>query len=231
LEEGKPYTALEHAWDEGFGYFGASVDYCGGDDKVIADVGWSDTVSEDGAVDLLTEVCWGHSVNAAKRDRAGLLSVDLTAESWAGFLEGRALIASVDGELSADQLDALRAHRDRAVGAWELTIATSVVHYLNETLVAMRDEADETYDFAEHAKVWSEAKGFALGLQFNPRSRLSDDDFAALHAHLGDAPVLPGDPEAVTEARAGLRAARALLGEAYGLEASVLGDEDGLNGL
>ena len=46
------------------------------------------------------------------------------------------------------------------------------------------------YSFTNHAKHWSELKGFAIGLQLNPRSKLSDADFAQLHLLIGDAPVL-----------------------------------------
>jgi len=231
LEEGKPYTALEHAWDEGFGYFGASRDYCSGDDAVIASPGWSDSYPADGALDLLTEVCWGHSANAAKRDLGATVATDLTAEAWSAFLAGRALIASASGPLDAGQQAALAAHRDQALAAWEAAIAATVVHYINEVIAITATFGTTDYVFADHAKAWSEGKGFALGLQFNPHSPLSDDDFAALHAALGEAPLLPGATNPALDAHlAALRAARALLGDAYGFDAENLGGADGLGG-
>ncbi|MEQ8977198.1 MAG: DUF4856 domain-containing protein, partial [Deltaproteobacteria bacterium] len=66
-----PYTALEHQWDEGFGYFGASHDYAMYDDDEIAAAGgregWSsgyhDTVG-DGSIDLLSEYVFGQALIA-----------------------------------------------------------------------------------------------------------------------------------------------------------------------
>lgn len=231
LVEGKPYTALEHAWDEGFGYFGASRDYCTGDAAVIADPGYADSWPADGAIDLLSEVCWGHSTNAAKRDLGASSPTDFVGQAWAGFLGGRALLASTGGALSAAELDTLRAHRDQAVLAWESAIAASVVHYINAVLQQMASFDTANYSFADHAKEWSEMKGFALSMQFNPRSPMTDADFATLHALLGDAPVLPsGGAEAISAYREDLRSARALLGDAYGFDAANLGDDDGRGG-
>jgi hypothetical protein len=231
-EEGKPWTALEHAWDEGFGYFGASVAYGSLTDDQIA-AGDHDA-NQDGKIDLLTEVSWGHSGNAAKRDlgASATAPTDYTAEAWAGFAGGRALLAETAGQgLSADQLTELKAHRDQALLAWERAIAASVVHYINAVLADMAAMDTEAYSFADHAKHWSEGKGFALAFQFNPRSPLSDADFATLHSLLGEGPALESaDAEARAAYADDLRAARQLLGETYGFAAENLGDSNGDGG-
>ncbi len=231
LEEGKPYTTLEHQWDEGFGYFGAARSYGDWTDDQIADTPGRD-VDGDGAVDLLREYSFGHSGNAAKRDRGANTSMDLTADAYGAFLAGRGLLAETAGTaLTADQLAELKGHRDRAVSAWEAAIAATVVHYINEVLVDMSTFGGDAYDFGVHAKHWSELKGFALSLQFNPRSPLNDSDFAQLHAYLGDAPVLAtAGAGAIDGYKADLLAARALIGEAYGFDAPDLGDDHGEGG-
>ena len=211
------YTPLEHQWDEGFGYFGASRTYGAWDDATIA-VGWADE-DGDGAIDVLTEVAFGHAVNAAKRDADSVSPTDFTHEAWAGFHAGRALIAANDGPLDDAALDELRGHRDRAVGNWERAIAASAVHYINDVLDDMSTFGTADYVFLDHAKHWSELKGFALGLQFNPDSPLSDAEFARLHTLLRDAPVLPGDPGEGSYAD-DLLEARDLLGAAYGFDAA-----------
>lgn len=227
-----PWTPLEHQWDEGFGYFGAARTYGGWSDDLIADPGYAD-IDSDGAIDLLTELCWGHSANAAKRDLGASDSapLDLTAQAWSGFYEGRALLSSTAGTaLTEAQMDELKGYRNQAEQAWELAIATTVVHYINDTLRDMGAIGTDDYSYADHAKHWSEAKGFALALQFNPRSPLSDADFTLLHELLGTAPVLSG--ESALDAYANdLRSARSLLGAAYDIDASNLGDDDGNNGL
>ncbi len=232
VEEGKPYTALEHAWDEGFGYFGAARTYGDWTDHQIANVRARD-VDGDGVIDLQAEWCFGHSTNAAERDLASASAelTDYSRQAWDGFVEGRRLLAESRGELDASQLDALRAHRDKALGAWELALASTVVHYLNSTIADTLALDSPSYSFAEHAKHWSELKGFALSLQFNPRSALSDAQLVDLHALIDLQPVLA---TATAEERSDyvddLLAARALVGTAFGFGPNNLGDDDGLNG-
>ena len=230
IEEGKDYTALEHGWDEGFGYFGAAVTYGDWTDEDIK-AGPLD-VDGDGFIDLETEVNWGHSVNAAKRDLGSVSGTDYTAQAFDNFVAGRALLARTAGaELSDEDFATLQGHRDLAVDAWEKSISSTCVHYINDTLQDMGRIGGEDYDFAGHAKHWSELKGFALSLQFNPRSPLSEAEFAELHELIGQAPVLEdAGPEALEAYAADLVAARTLLGEAYGFDASDLGDENGENG-
>lgn len=230
LADGKPYTTLEHQWDEGFGYFGASRDYARRDAAGVADSPAFDT-NGDGAIDLQAEVSFLHSGNAAKRDLGSKVPSDLMVRAWEGFAGGRQLLATTDGPLTDAELDALRGYRDQALGAWEGAIAATALHYVNDTLQAMATFGTDDYDFATHAKVWSELKGFALGLQFNRHSPLSEQDFARLHTLLGDAPVLPTAPASEIEAyKADLREARQLLLDAYGFDPANLGDDDGANG-
>jgi hypothetical protein len=226
------YTDLEHAWDEGFGYFGAARNYGDWTDVDIADVGHMD-VDGDGSIDLLTEVNWGHSINAAKRDKGAVAATDFTQQAWDGFYGGRQLLSETAGtDLTDTQLDELRAFRDDAVAGWENGISATCVHYINDVLqdMAVMDD-DSTYSFANHAQHWSELKGFALGLQFNPTSPLSDEDFTHLHTLIGDAPVL-GDASATDQAdyADALIEARGVLMDAYGFDGANAGDGNGENG-
>ncbi len=231
-EEGKNYTALEHAWDEGFGYFGAARDYPAWSDDDIADLGYQD-VNGDGAIDLTTEMNWGHSVNAAKRDRGSSDSApnDFTAEAWEGFAAGRQLLAHTSGALTEAEMAELVAYRDQARLAWEKAIAATMVHYINDVVQDMETMDTENYKFGDHAKHWSELKGFALVTQFNPASPMTDADFATMHDLLGTAPVLEDADGADRDAYLqDLLAARALIGASYDFHADNLGDEHGLNG-
>ena len=226
-EPGKPSTTLEHHWDEGFGYFGAARDFGDYSDAENAESAVHDS-DGDGQVDLLTEVSWGHARNAAKRDNGSHpdAPTDFSGDAWHGLCAGRALIREAGGALGDGQLAELRRYRDQVVGAWEGAIAATVVHYINDVLQDMA--AGDAYDFAGHAKHWSELKGFALSLQFNPRSAVSDTDFVRLHALIGQAPVLPGGD--LDGYAADLLEARALIGAAYGFDALNLGDDAGENG-
>ncbi len=236
----EPFTLLEHAWDEAFGYFGAARDYDAySDDEIAAADGRDDwqgyhDSNDDGEIDLKSEFNFGHSVNAAKRDRgsAETAPTDFTRDAFEAFVAGRQIISDAEGELSDAELDELREQRDAAVEAWEKSISATVVHYINDTLKDMATFGTDDYDFLAHAKHWGELKGFALVLQFNPRSPLNEDDlFSQLHEHLGTAPVLESADEDDIEAyKRALLDARELLGKAYDFDDDNLGDEDGENG-
>lgn len=230
-DEDAPYTPLEHAWDEGFGYFGAAATYPQWTDGEIAESPHAD-IDGDGFVDLLSEVNWGHSQNAAKRDLGAVVATDFTAAAWGGLHAGRSLLAETAGSpLTDDQFAQLQAHRDQALGAWEAAIAATVVHYINDVLADMGAMDTDDYDFGDHAKHWSELKGFALCFQFNPRSPLSHTDFVELHDLIGQAPVLAdADADTLDAYATDLVEARALLGQAYGFDSENLGDEHGENG-
>lgn len=226
-DEDAPFSNLEHAWDEGFGYFGAPHDYDQYSDDELASAGgrpdWQGMHDTNGdcRIDLLSEVAYGASVNAAKRDRGAAEPTDYTAQAFTAFLEGRRLITSAGETLTAEELDALRAYRDQAVRAWEEAIAATVVHYINEVVADMDALGTEDYSFASHAKHWSELKGFALGFQFNPRSPLhaaagEGTLFDELHALVGDRPVFEDGDVTVADYRARLLQARDLMRDAYG---------------
>jgi len=231
-EEGKPYTTLERAWDEGFGYFGPAREYPLMTDEQIAQDEWFDS-NGDGAGDLFSEVCWGHSINAAKRDldSSSAAPNDFTAQAWSGFYEGRLLLAETRGPLSPDELETLKGHRDTALDAWEKAIAATMVVYINDVIRDMGTFDTADYDFGSHATHWSELKGFALSLQFNPRMAISEADYITLHEKIGQAPVLPTADLPTQDAYiADLLAARAILGTSYGFDPANLGDENGENG-
>lgn len=232
----EPYTALEHQWDEGFGYWGGARDYleytddeiAGADGRPEFSAGHHDT-DADGAIDLGSEINFAASVNAAKRDRdAAALGAptDFTARTMDAFLRGRAIIASADGALSESQRADLETQRDAALDGWERALAATTVHYFNDTL---RDMTGDDYDFAQHAKHWSELKGFLLMLQFNPRSQVSQEVLSSLHDAVGLTPVVPGDPDADAYAAA-LVSARDTLADAYGFNPALRGDAAGEGG-
>ena len=233
--EGKSYTALEHQWDEGFGYWGGASNYLDYTDDEIAAAGGRpefasgyNDIDGDGAIDLTSEINYGASVNAAKRDRgaASDAPTDMSTETMNAFLAGRHIIATAEGALSDEQLDALRAERDAALLGWEKAIAATAIHYFNDSI---RDTNADEYSFSDHTKHWGELKGFLLSLQFNPHSPLNDADLATIHGLVGTAPVFPSD-EGVGDYLADLVTARDLLAAAYGFDAANIGDENGENG-
>lgn len=215
----KAYTTLEHQFDEGFGYFGAARDYLAySDDEVAAKDGRDDwqlyhDTNGDGAIDFNSEYNFGQSTNAAKRDRGATVATDFSQEAMMAFLQGRKLLNDTAGTALTDQqMTELVGYRDTAVQTWEKAIAATVVHYINDVDADLATIGTADFSFADAAKHWSELKGFALGLQFNRNSPLSETSFAEFHTLIGDQPVLTGD---VATYRANLITARGILQTAY----------------
>jgi hypothetical protein len=217
----KAYTELEHQFDEGFGYFGAARDYLSYSDEEVAAKGgrpewqrYHDT-NGDEAIDFNSEYNFGHSANAAKRDRGATIANDFSKEAMDAFLKGRKLLNETAGmALTEVQKTELYGYRDIAVLTWEKAIAATVVHYINDVTADLNSIGTEDFSYSDTAKHWSEMKGFALGLQFSKFSPLSDADFAMVHTMFGDMPVLTGEAE-VTAYLADLLTARNLMQEAY----------------
>ena len=239
--KGKNYTALEHVWDEAFGYFGAAINYIDYTDDELSGKSGRDAYKKgyndfdgDGSISIVKgEYNFGHAVNAAKRDRgaAKLSATDFSTDAWNAFIRGRTLIAAAGGALTADQMAELVSLRDAALNAWEKAIAASAVHYVNDTLQDMNKFGNADYSFIDHAKHWSELKGFALCLQFRRDSPLKPEDFQTLQDKIGIKPVLTTASDAEKNAyKVKLREARSILQTAYGFAAKNMGDDNGENG-
>ena len=181
----KNYTAMEHYWDEAFGYFGAARDYAAYTDDEIAGKATAEGARKgyhdangDGKIDLKSEYNFGNSVNAAKRDRSGS-TTDFTKDAWDAWVRGRAIITAHVGKDFADWSDAmkaeLRAQVTKIGEAWEGAVAATALHYINDTAGDMAKCGQEGYSYKDHAKHWGEMKGFALGLVFNPNSPLHEE--------------------------------------------------------
>lgn len=213
---GKTYSSLEHHWDEAFGYFGAARDYLAYTDAQNK-AGVSIDTNGDGKIDLLTEKNFGLSVNAGKRDVTTANDPDLSAGAMQAFLQGRHLIATKP-EGYRDLLPSLAIV---AVANWEKTIVATVIHYINDTIADMDNYGTADYSFTDHAKHWSEMKGFALGLQFNPKSTLSSAGFDKVHELMGTAPVL-GPGGGLADYKTKLIEARNVLKDTYGFSGALV---------
>lgn len=226
----KAYSVLEHQFDEGYGYFGASREYLAYNDNELsgkagegdrADWNNNHDTNGDGEFDLTSEVNFGNSVNAAKRDRGTVgnaMPTDYTKQVMEAFIEGRKIINDNAGvALTTEQFTALIAQRDIIVDGWERAIASTVIHYINETHADLANVGTSEFNFADAAKHFSELKGFALGLQFNPHTKITDAQFEELHTLIGDKPVLESTDVAAYQEK--LIMARGIIASALSFDA------------
>ena len=217
----KSYTPLEHQWDEGFGYFGAARDYNNYTDAQLKAQKDNDT-NGDNVIDLDSEYTFSMAQYANKRD-AGITGADYSKTIMDNFLKGRQIIQDnfgtdpVQGEGYHAELTAVA---KTIVMQWEEILAANVIHYINDTLDDMANIGDaEKYSFSAHAKHWSEMKGFALSLQFNPAatSAMTLQNLKDLNNYIGQAPKLTND----ADYRKQLEDARTLLKTTFKFEGDV----------
>ena len=196
--EGKSYTAMEHHWDESFGYFGAALDYNTGytDDNDRKSDPYFDSNS-DGKIDFKTEYNVGWAVTAAKRDLctgcdAGL---DFTKTIFDAYIKGRTMI------VNQEPLAQILEQRDLIMATWEKVVAAVTIHYINDVIddmdaiIAAGDAtvtpaSSATADYENH---WGEMRGYANGLLYNDFKKIATDNLNRLYVVMGTAPVYPKD--------------------------------------
>ncbi len=215
-KEGNASTAMEHAWDEAFGYFGAARDYRRYSDVQLAG-GVDDFTFDsngDGVIDFESEYNFGLSRNAGKRDKGGT-GVDFTGDIFTAFVIGRTLITNQGS--SAE----IAAQRERAVNGMEKVIAATVVHYINDTLDDMSDLGTDSENRVKLNKHWAEMKAYTVALQYNPFRIIQEGQLGELHRIFGQAPSydLPGSAAYNTTVQNYDRA-KNVLQEVYGFSAS-----------
>lgn len=226
-DDGDPYTAMEHHWDESFGYFGAARDYNTGysDDTDRKTDPYNDS-NGDGLIDFKTEYNMGWAVTAAKRDLVDGVSVDydFTKTIFDAYLEGRTLI------YNQAPLDEILVQRDIILNTWEKVVAAVSIHYINDTmsdleaLIAAGDanlawdnlpESGDGYKYNIH---WAEMRAYAHGLIYNDFKLISDADIATVFGYMGTAPAYNdgSDFSAMQTLHDNLALAKPILQDAYG---------------
>ena len=211
-----PYTAMEHAWDEAFGYFGAARDYARySDDQLAGSVDdFTFDSNGDGSIDFKSEYNFGLSRNAAKRDKGGS-GIDLTNDIFEAFLAGRTAITN------QGSVEDISVHRQSASEGMEKVIAATVVHYINDTLSDMSNLGTPDENRANLNKHWAEMKGYTVALQYNPFKLITDGQLQELHGIMGTAPKYdePGS-SAYSSQVANYQRAKVVLQTAYGFSST-----------
>ena len=211
-KDGKAYTAMEHAWDEAFGYFGAARDYSRYSDAQLAGSVDDFTFDSngDGSIDFKSEYNFGLSRNAGKRDKGGS-GVDFTQQIFSAFLAGRTAITNQGTEAE------IIGYRQTAAEGMEKVIAATVVHYINDTLSDMSKLGTAEENRANLNKHWAEMKGYTVALQYNPFRLITDGQLAELHGIMGKAPIYdePGSNAYTTQVN-NYKRAKDVLQAAYG---------------
>ncbi len=225
-DDGDPYTAMEHHWDESFGYFGAARDYNTGysDDTDRKTDPYNDS-NGDGLIDFKTEYNMGWAVTAAKRDLVDGVAVDydFTKTIFDAYLEGRTLI------YNQAPLDEILVQRDIILNTWEKVVAAVSIHYINDTMSDLEalisagdsnlawDNLPESGDGYKYNIHWAEMRAYAHGLIYNDFKLISDADIATVLGYMGTAPAynVGSDFSAMQTLHDNLALAKPILQAAY----------------
>jgi len=163
-------TAMEHHFDEAFGYFAAPIDFPTNTTGLVYWAKYSNTVN-------------------------GVLGTNATLMN--AFLRARAAISNKDLTVRDEQITIIRA-------TWEKVIAASAIHYLNEALADLADDA-----LRNHAL--SEATAFIQSLKYSSTRIITLQQIADATAYLGY--------NYYTVSTAGINNAKNLISSIYGLDA------------
>ena len=177
LTEDAPYSELEHAWDEAFGYVGLPASY----------VTWgslpAETIAVDqddsATIDLRTEVYWKrvHGLFTTENSNQEALHQKI----WQAFWDGRKLLAETAGRaLTEEEMDDLKRYRDTIVSEWDRLLLQQLLASI-ETM----KQSLENSELEPMAREWSLLKGLALSVQFSPYAQLQGETLETFHELLG----------------------------------------------
>lgn len=179
-------TDMEHHWDEAFGYFGVPTDL---------------TVANFEAKLDADEVRY-HGKYAGVGQDANLNTVEKLMNE---FIKGRFGISNNDYTLRDQAASQLRAE-------WEMVIATTAIHYLNEAQSNFSDETLRNHEL-------SEALAFIMSLNYNSDKLMSSTEINTILDYFKETPL--GSPIAVFSllnvTNQNINDAKDMISTAYGL--------------
>ena len=187
------YSALEHSWDESFGYFGASADYNTGylDDIDRIEDPFFDSDS-DGVISFKSEYIFNNALLAAQRDSGAMdESVNFTKSIFDAFLEGRTLIHN------QESTDKILAQGQIIANNWEKVIAATIIHNINKLDKEMSDleisAGPLSLTSIKYNKYWSRMRALTISLQYNNVKLISDADLLMVVDLMGETPIYPSN--------------------------------------
>jgi len=176
VTEGKG-TAMQHEWDESFGYFGITQYFK--DLTTLADRRGGKDVNGDGKLDPETERNFFHARYAVGRDndyQVYTSTIRNFADSiYAAFIDGREAIGKKD--YIRRDADAAKISR-----LWDEVIAACAIKY------AVDIKAKIT-DIAGIRVAWTELKGFVTMTQYNKDTKLSTSLYNQVNGLIGEKPT------------------------------------------
>jgi len=178
-------TAMEHHWDEAFGYYGAPADFSiyTADDILKK---YRDT-NNNGKQEIPSEKYYFHANYSLTRDEASknFPAADQTnyrKELMDAFILGRAAIVAKDAAVRDEA-------RTKIYDAWEKQTAASAISYMNKVKKAITENSASLDAIDTKYHEWAEGRGFLNALKYGINKKISDTDWNLVSGYLGEKPA------------------------------------------
>jgi len=174
------YTELEHQWDLAYGYLGANTHAPAETNTELTESLIYD-INQDDSLDLSQEYRYSFIQAFAQRDIDSPLADTRYAQNLLDSLVlGRFLISQSANTGTLESR--VEEYRLKAIQNWEKALAATIIHHLNlAAKQASLYKADsDDYNETEYFDNWSTMKGYALALQFNPDTSISQEDLETI---------------------------------------------------
>lgn len=173
------YTAMEHAWDEAFGYYGASVDadtYLN-TDLVAPNGNYRDT-NLNGVIEANGEYNFNFVTQAAVLMLNNPNTTNYNETIFKAFLTGRTAISNKNDTMRRQQAQVI-------VENWEKLLANNALYHAQKLATEISLPSPDTTIINQH---WSAMMGYICALQYNSNKIITQAQIVQLKALAGNAP-------------------------------------------
>lgn len=182
LVSGTNYTAMEHAWDEAFGYYGASIDLNSYTNTNLTNPNGN---YHDTNANYVIEANGEYNFNFVTQ--AATLALDNPSQTnynsliFEAFLTGRAGITNKNDTIRRQQATII-------VEQWEKLLANNALYHANLLSIEVANIGTPNQNTAAINQHWSAMIGYILALQYNSQKIIAQTQIAQLKTSAGNFP-------------------------------------------
>ena len=182
LVSGTNYTAMEHAWDEAFGYYGASIDLNSYTNTNLTNPNGN---YHDTNANYVIEANGEYNFNFVTQ--AATLALDNPSQTnyntliFEAFLTGRAGITNKNDTIRRQQATII-------VEQWEKLLANNALYHTNLLSIEVANIGTPNQNTAAINQHWSAMIGYILALQYNSQKIITQTQIAQLKTSAGNFP-------------------------------------------
>ncbi|MBP6664642.1 MAG: DUF4856 domain-containing protein [Chitinophagales bacterium] len=182
LVSGTNYTAMEHAWDEAFGYYGASIDLNSYTNTSLTNPNGNYYDSNlNGMIEANGEYNFNFVTQAATLALDNPSQTNYNTLIFEAFLTGRAGITNKNDTIRRQQATII-------VEQWEKLLANNALYHANLLSIEVANIGTPNQNTAAINQHWSAMIGYILALQYNSQKIITQTQIAQLKTSAGNFP-------------------------------------------